>query len=153
MQFLELATYWLIIANFVAFMLFGYDKTQAENGGWRIREDTFVLWVMLGGLGGALAGRALFRHKTRKAGFSEKLWTGAIANVLLIALGTYFYLSIPTPLTPEQRAEVDALMASAYYPGCDQVRAAGKAPLRYGEPGYRPEMDGDGDGLACEPIY
>lgn len=41
---------------------------------------------------------------------------------------------------------------SVFYPGCNAVRAAGKAPLHAGEPGYRVEMDGDGDGIACEPI-
>ena len=40
-----------------------------------------------------------------------------------------------------------------YWSGCNDARAAGVTPLRFGEPGYRPEMDGDGDGLACEPYY
>ena len=35
--------------------------------------------------------------------------------------------------------------------GCDQARAAGTAPIYHGEPGYRRGMDGDGDGIACEP--
>ena len=30
------------------------------------------------------------------------------------------------------------------------ARAAGAAPLYAGQPGYRPEMDGDRDGVACE---
>lgn len=34
---------------------------------------------------------------------------------------------------------------------CKEAWAAGAAPLRRGQPGYRPEMDGDGDGIACEP--
>ncbi len=38
-----------------------------------------------------------------------------------------------------------------YYRNCSEARAAGAAPLRRGEPGYRPEMDGDNDGVACEP--
>jgi hypothetical protein len=38
-----------------------------------------------------------------------------------------------------------------YYRNCSEARAAGAAPLRFGEPGYRPEMDGDRDGIACEP--
>lgn len=42
--------------------------------------------------------------------------------------------------------------SNVYYPGCNSVRAAGKAPLYSGDPGYRIEMDGDGDGIACEPI-
>lgn len=42
--------------------------------------------------------------------------------------------------------------AGVYYAGCHQVRALGKAPLYAGQPGYRIEMDGDRDGIACEPI-
>ncbi|MEL1251900.1 thermonuclease family protein [Aurantiacibacter gilvus] len=38
-----------------------------------------------------------------------------------------------------------------YFANCREARAAGAAPLYRGEPGYRPEMDGDGDGIACEP--
>lgn len=41
--------------------------------------------------------------------------------------------------------------ASVWYRGCNDVRAAGKAPLYRSQPGYRIEMDGDGDGIACEP--
>jgi hypothetical protein len=48
---------------------------------------------------------------------------------------------------PPPAAEEDA---PVYYPNCDAARAAGAAPLRVGEPGYRPELDGDDDGLACE---
>lgn len=40
---------------------------------------------------------------------------------------------------------------SVFYAGCDEVRATGNAPLYAGQPGYRIEMDGDGDGVACEP--
>lgn len=34
---------------------------------------------------------------------------------------------------------------------CAEARAAGAAPLRRGQPGYGAHMDGDGDGVACEP--
>lgn len=37
-----------------------------------------------------------------------------------------------------------------YFANCAAARAAGAAPLRRGDAGYRPEMDGDGDGVACE---
>jgi hypothetical protein len=43
--------------------------------------------------------------------------------------------------------------AGAFYSGCNDARAAGVAPLYADEPGYRPEMDGDGDGTACEPYH
>jgi hypothetical protein len=36
------------------------------------------------------------------------------------------------------------------YKDCAEVRAAGKAPLYRGDPGYTPELDRNGDGVACE---
>lgn len=45
----------------------------------------------------------------------------------------------------------NSLPAGAYYSNCDTARAAGIAPLYADEPGYREAMDGDGDGVACEP--
>ena len=37
-----------------------------------------------------------------------------------------------------------------YYENCDAVRAAGKAPIRQGDPGYGRHLDGDDDGVGCE---
>jgi hypothetical protein len=45
----------------------------------------------------------------------------------------------------------DIAAATTYYPGCNAARAAGAAPIYRGQPGYRQEMNGDGDGIACEP--
>ena len=38
-----------------------------------------------------------------------------------------------------------------HWAGCHDARAAGTAPIYRGEPGYREGMDGDSDGVACEP--
>ncbi|MGW7073056.1 excalibur calcium-binding domain-containing protein [Streptomyces sp. NPDC054855] len=51
---------------------------------------------------------------------------------------------------PTQRPESSAAQ-NVYYENCDEARAAGAAPLLQGEPGYRPELDRDGDGIACDP--
>lgn len=50
-------------------------------------------------------------------------------------------------------APIEAKMAleGVFYRNCTEARAAGAAPLRRGQSGYRPQMDGDGDGVACEP--
>lgn len=40
---------------------------------------------------------------------------------------------------------------TASFANCDAARAAGKAPLMSGQPGYRDELDPDGDGIACQP--
>lgn len=49
----------------------------------------------------------------------------------------------PQP-TKQQAAE------NTYYKNCAAVRAAGKAPLTKGQPGYDRHLDRDGDGVACE---
>ena len=55
----------------------------------------------------------------------------------------------PVGLTSE--ASASSSSPSIYYSRCAEARAAGAAPLRVGEPGYRSELDADGDGVACEP--
>ena len=39
---------------------------------------------------------------------------------------------------------------STYFPNCKKAKESGAAPLRRGDPGYREELDRDGDGVACE---
>ena len=41
--------------------------------------------------------------------------------------------------------------APVYYRNYAEARAAGAVPIYRGQPGYRIGMDGDGDGIACEP--
>lgn len=40
--------------------------------------------------------------------------------------------------------------AEPYYVNCTAARLAGAAPIFRGEPGYRPALDRDNDGIACE---
>jgi micrococcal nuclease len=62
----------------------------------------------------------------------------------------------PAPVTkaapppPPVEATEEAPAHSAYYANCSAAKAAGAAPLHRGEPGYRPALDRDGDGVACE---
>ena len=53
----------------------------------------------------------------------------------------------PEPAPPPAPAPPDP---NVYYKNCDAARAAGAAPLYQGDPGYRPGLDGDHDGVACE---
>ncbi|CAM3526579.1 phospholipase D-like domain-containing protein [Paenibacillus lupini] len=48
-----------------------------------------------------------------------------------------------TPTTPPASSNV-------VYANCSAVKAAGKAPIRKGDPGYSTKLDKDGDGIACE---
>lgn len=54
-------------------------------------------------------------------------------------------VSIPAEPAPAPNPEPDV-----YYANCKEAKAAGAAPLHVGEPGYRPKLDRDGDGVACE---
>ena len=55
------------------------------------------------------------------------------------------------PTVEDKQWSEEANEQGVYYAGCNEVRAAGKAPLYAGQPGYREGMDGDLDGIACEP--
>lgn len=77
----------LAAINVAAFAAFGIDKARAESGVWRVQESTLLLLALLGGTVGAYAGRALFRHKTRKQPFSRNLL--AVLVLQLAGLGAW----------------------------------------------------------------
>lgn len=54
------------------------------------------------------------------------------------------------PKAPASTAAPTTAASSVYYPNCAAVKAAGKAPLHRGDPGYSSKLDRDGDGVACE---
>lgn len=55
----------------------------------------------------------------------------------------------PAP-PPTDPPATDPPASNVYYGSCDEARAAGAAPLYRGDPGYRPGLDRDDDGVACE---
>ncbi|MFI5956699.1 excalibur calcium-binding domain-containing protein [Cryptosporangium sp. NPDC051539] len=56
--------------------------------------------------------------------------------------------AVPKP-KPKPKPRTSAPPA-VYYQNCDAVRAAGADPIHRGDPGYRPALDRDGDGIGCE---
>lgn len=78
--FLVLHTIGISIWTCVAY---GYDKSAARNGKWRVRERTLHSMTLIGGTFGAWLGQKLFRHKTRKTSFRIVFWfTGWLQLVL-----------------------------------------------------------------------
>ena len=55
-----------------------------------------------------------------------------------------------SPPPPPRRVQPLQGGGDAYYPNCAAARAAGAAPIRRGDPGYRAGLDRDGDGVACD---
>lgn len=57
----------------------------------------------------------------------------------------------PAPVAPAPAPAAPApAPAAAYYANCAAAKAAGAAPLYAGQGGYRPALDRDSDGVACE---
>jgi uncharacterized membrane protein YsdA (DUF1294 family) len=80
------------LVNLWTFMLSGLDKIRAEEGSWRVAEGTLLAWAFIGGAIGAYAGRALFRHKTRKQPFSNHLHQTAFLHAIAAALAGGWFL-------------------------------------------------------------
>lgn len=85
----------LIAVNFLAFAAFGVDKAKAEAGAWRISEGTLLRLALFGGTPGAYAGRALFRHKTRKQPFSGNLHMIAALQIIALAALAVWFKGLP----------------------------------------------------------
>ncbi|WP_241765938.1 DUF1294 domain-containing protein [Erythrobacter longus] len=88
----ELANFVTVICvmSFAAFAAFGWDKAAAENGKRRVSEAALLNLALFGGIVGAYAGRALFRHKTRKQPFSRHLHTVALLQLFAAVFLTIF---------------------------------------------------------------
>lgn len=82
---------WLIAANIVTFLAFGYDKAIAPTGATRVPEAILLALTALGGSIGAVIARWLFRHKTQKALFQQSFW---LCVILSIALAAVYYVVI-----------------------------------------------------------
>jgi hypothetical protein len=99
--------------------------------------------------------RSKSRHHPRRKGQRIPYGIVTFSALLLVA---FVLKSEQSPfanrgtISPSDQASRDeASRTDVYYPNCASARAAGVAPIHEGEPGYRPELDADGDGIACEP--
>jgi uncharacterized membrane protein YsdA (DUF1294 family) len=76
---------WLVVANGVTLLLFRHDKAAARAGLRRVPEATLLAWAAGGGTPGAFLARRLFRHKTRKQPFSDRLqWIAVLQAAVVI---------------------------------------------------------------------
>lgn len=75
--------YFLVI-NIIGFLAMWIDKRRARRGAWRIPENTLLLFTVLGGGIGTIAGMYIFRHKTKKLKFTIGFPAILILEILLI---------------------------------------------------------------------
>lgn len=87
-------------------------------------------------------------------GLSEA--AGLVAATGLVAGGLWWLSQQPhiknalRAALPGQAAPAAPTAPGVHYENCDAVKAAGKAPLYRGQPGYSLDLDGDQDDIACE---
>lgn len=103
-----------------------------------------------------VSSRPRSRHRVRQRNRGTHFGRNVAAAAALAFLTVFYSDHLPAAaqeaITFSRNIGRDsAPPTNAYYSGCDDARAAGVAPLYAGEPGYREAMDGDGDGVACEP--
>ncbi len=72
---------YLIITNFIGFIVMLIDKQRAIHKEWRIPEKTLILLSIFGGSIGMLAGMSAFRHKTK-----HKKFTIGVPFILLMQI-------------------------------------------------------------------
>lgn len=65
---------WLFCVNVLSFFVYGYDKSQAIAGRYRIPNDVLIAMAVLGGAIGSIGGMFTFRHKTLMDRFQYYLY-------------------------------------------------------------------------------
>ncbi|MEH6757451.1 MAG: DUF1294 domain-containing protein [Parasphingorhabdus sp.] len=83
----------LLLINVWTFCMFGWDKVRAESGGWRVAESSLLGLAFIGGTAGAYAGRAVFRHKTRKQPFCDRLQNIVMFQGVVLFGGAVYFLA------------------------------------------------------------
>ncbi|MFY2823144.1 DUF1294 domain-containing protein [Ruegeria sp. MALMAid1280] len=69
-----IAVLYLWAINILSLVAFGWDKLRARRRKGRIPERKLLWLAALGGSPGAVMGRWIFNHKTRKRSFSMRLF-------------------------------------------------------------------------------
>ena len=85
------AVIWLACSTVVTLGAFGYDKAIAGTKRTRVPEIVLLALTFFGGTFGALVGRVVFRHKTRKVRFRKQFWA-VIGIQILLLVGVFTIL-------------------------------------------------------------
>jgi len=114
-----------------------------EINRWLVSQGWALPYLQYGGsIYSSAAGQAKAAGKGLYAGTFQNPWAYRQNPAAPPSNGTPRVTPAPAISTPAT--------SSVTYANCAAVRAAGKAPLLRGQPGYAPKLDRDNDGIACE---
>lgn len=60
---------YMVIINFISFIVFGVDKSKSQKNQWRIKESTLIVLSFVGGSMGSIIGMIVYHHKLNKKKF------------------------------------------------------------------------------------
>ncbi|MBZ7671927.1 DUF1294 domain-containing protein [Klebsiella grimontii] len=72
---------WLLLVNVLTLAIYGVDKMAARRAWRRVPESTLLVFGLVGGWAGAIAGQQLFRHKTQKQPFRTRFIISTIVSL------------------------------------------------------------------------
>ncbi|WP_371808651.1 DUF1294 domain-containing protein [Ruegeria sp. HKCCD7221] len=86
-----IAVTYLWVINLLTLLAFGWDKLRAKRRKTRVPEAKLLWLAVIGGAPGAVLGRWIFQHKTRKRRFSMYLYLVlGLQGAVLYFLATHF---------------------------------------------------------------
>ena len=88
------------VLSLITFGAYAFDKSAAQSGQWRTKEETLHIFALLGGWPGALLAQNKLRHKSSKESFRFIFWLTVIINIgvlgwLLSPYGAEYVQLIP----------------------------------------------------------
>ena len=75
----------LTAVNVVSVIAIWWDKRRASKGHRRIREETLLVWALVGGWPGGIWAMRRFRHKTSKRSFIARYVLAVGLNMAAIS--------------------------------------------------------------------
>lgn len=76
-------SYYLLLVNIIAFILYGIDKFLAIKKKYRIPESNLIFISFIGGALGSIFGMYIFHHKTKKNKFKILIPLSVILWILI----------------------------------------------------------------------
>ncbi|GAM25594.1 hypothetical protein SAMD00019534_087690 [Acytostelium subglobosum LB1] len=89
-----------VAINASAVGLFYYDKQQAIQHKWRVRESTLHITALLGGWVGGMFAMEAFKHKRAKQSFKNTYYVAVGGNIVLLTGFAYLFRKSPHLLPP-----------------------------------------------------
>jgi hypothetical protein len=117
-----------------------------------VRKPTGITSYVVGVIVGVIVYIGYIQFRRSRIAPNIKLSKGDVGTAFLASAFAQWGVIIAIILSPFIGTKFhEVSKKDVYYVNCTDARAKGAAPIYRGQPGYRPALDRDNDGIACEP--